>query len=57
VKYLIVIEQVTKQEHQVEWEANTIIEALDQARALVKARNKTAPSATIFSVQKVEEVT
>ena len=55
-KYKITIIQLSKQEHEMILEGKSSMDALDQARALVNARNKTVPSGTIYSIDKVEEI-
>lgn len=40
-KYLIVIEQIQRDYHEIELEGDSIMEAFDQAREMVEKRNKT----------------
>lgn len=56
MKYRITIEQVVKEEHEMQLEGVSAMEALDHARAQVAARNKKCPVGTVFSVKKVEEI-
>jgi hypothetical protein len=55
-KYLITIEQVHTELHQMILEGISSVDALDQARNLVDARNTKCPVGTIFAIKKVEEI-
>jgi hypothetical protein len=55
-KYLITIERIHTEQHQMILEGISSVDALDQARSLVEVRNTKCPVGTIFSIKKVEEV-
>jgi hypothetical protein len=55
--YKIIIEQITKQEHEVTLTGDSAMDVLDQARLMVLQRNKSNNNpGTIYSVTKVEEL-
>ncbi len=55
-KFNITIEQIRKEIHQMELEAESPMDALDQARSMVATRNTHVPPNTRYHVAKVEEV-
>lgn len=55
LKYKIGIRRVIEEEYEMTLIANTAMEAYDQAKALVDARNKRVPLGK-YSVVKVEEI-
>lgn len=52
--YTITIQRVVKEDYTMILEAETAIQAFDEARRIVASRNKTSITGT-FSVMKVEE--
>lgn len=55
-KYLIIIEQVKREEYVMELEKASIMDAFDEIRKSVAVRNKKCVDGTFYSVKKVEEV-
>jgi hypothetical protein len=56
-KFRVLIEEITIKEYELILEGDNSLQALDDARAQVVARNKTCLQGTIFAVKKVEELT
>lgn len=55
MRYKITVEHVIKEEHDMILEDETIMQAFDQARELVDARNKTVKAGR-FHIMKISEV-
>jgi len=55
MKYKITVEHIIKEEHEMVFEDESIMQAFDKARELVAARNKTVKSGRFF-ITKISEV-
>lgn len=53
-KFNVTVERMVKEEYQMTLQTDTAMQALDQAREMAKARNKTSLSGH-YSIIKVEE--
>lgn len=55
-RFRVIIEQVRREDHEMILDETSALQALDNARSMTVARNKTCPLGTIYSVKKVEEI-
>jgi hypothetical protein len=55
IVFQVVIEEVHIEQHTMELEASTAMEALDQARQLAANKSKTAATGTTFSAKSIKE--